>query len=230
MILNFKLWEDIPENMKNEYVKEYYDRLSKKRISLVFKRIFDILVSITLIVILSPLLIIISIWIKSDSAGPVLFKQKRITQYGKSFKIFKFRSMVVNSENIGTLVTISNDSRITKSGNLIRKYRLDELPQLFNILIGDMTFVGVRPEVPKYVEEYTDKMLITLLLPAGVTSEASIRFKDEEKYLKDSTDVDNTYVNEILPEKMKWNIIGIHNFGFLYDIKVLFRTLIEITR
>ena len=169
--------------------------------------------SLILILILSPVLIIISIIIKKEDGGSVFYRQVRITQYGKEFKIFKFRTMVEGADKIGSLVTRDEDVRITRVGRALRKYRLDELPQLFNILIGDMTFVGTRPEVPKYVEKYTDEMMATLLLPAGVTSEASIMFKDEDKFISKEIDADKVYVEEILPKKMEYNLNQLNNFS-----------------
>lgn len=196
--MQFREWDDIPEFMKNEDVKKYYEILRKKRFSLKVKRFFDVTASFVLILFLSPVFLILSVWIKTDSKGPVYFKQERVTQYGRKFSIFKFRTMVINADRTGSLVTVQNDSRITAVGRKIRKYRLDEIPQLFNILAGDMSFVGTRPEVRKYVDEYSDEMKATLLLPAGVTSEASIRYKDEDELLKDAVDVDEVYIHEIL--------------------------------
>ena len=154
-------YEKLPENLKNEKVKEYYDILSKKKISLVIKRIFDIIVALILLILLSPIILILAIMIKIDSKGPVFYRQERITTYGKIFRIFKFRTMVQNADKVGTLVTVGNDSRITRVGKLIRKVRLDELPQLINVLKGEMTFVGTRPEVKKYVDKYTEEMKAT---------------------------------------------------------------------
>ena len=199
-----KRFDELPIEMQNDSVRKYYDILYKKRGSLFFKRMFDIFVSFVMLLILSPVLLIIGIIIKCDSKGPVCYRQVRITQYGKNFRIFKFRTMVVNADKIGTLVTTKNDSRVTKVGFVIRKFRVDELPQLINILLGEMTFVGTRPEVEKYVNAYTDEMKATLLLPAGVTSEASICYKDEDKLLADASDADNVYINDILPQKMKF--------------------------
>ncbi|MGW5891931.1 sugar transferase, partial [Priestia megaterium] len=175
-----KRWVDLPENMKNEDVKKYHEILYKKRPSLLIKRIFDLVASCIILILLSPIFLIIGTVIRIDSRGPVIFRQSRVTQYGKEFSIFKFRTMVNNAEKLGTQVTTSNDNRITRSGKFLRKYRLDELPQLINILLGDMSFVGTRPEVNKYVEQYTEEMMATLLLPAGVTSKASIFYRDEE--------------------------------------------------
>lgn len=230
MLMQIKKWEELPEFMRNDSVREYYDIVSKKKCSLLFKRVFDIVVSIVLIVILSPVLLIVAIWIKSDSAGPVFFRQKRITQYGREFRIFKFRTMVVDADKVGTLVTTQNDSRITRVGEKIRKSRLDEIPQLFNILLGDMSFVGTRPEVRKYVDEYTDEMMATLLLPAGVTSEASIQYKDEDMILKDAINVDETYVNKVLPDKMFYNLKAIRDFSFFGEIGIMIKTVLAVMR
>lgn len=220
-----KKWEDLPNNMKNEDVKKYYDILKSKRNSLVLKRIFDICVAIIILIILIPIFIMISVAIKIDSKGPIIFRQVRVTQYGKQFKIFKFRTMVNNADKIGSQVTTKNDIRITGVGKILRKLRLDETPQLLNIITGDMTFVGTRPEVLKYVEKYTDEMRATLLLPAGVTSKASIQYKDEEKLLENAKDAEHIYINEVLPEKMKYNLKSIEGFSFFNDIKTMYRTI-----
>jgi hypothetical protein len=197
-----------------------------------FKRIFDIIFSILILLILFIPIIIISIAIKLDSNGSVFYRQERVTQYGKKFRIFKFRTMVTNADKIGTLVTVKSDVRITKVGKFLRKYRLDEFPQIFNILIGDMSFVGTRPEVTKYVEKYSDYMYATLLLPAGLTSYSSINYKDEDEiiseHLKDNENIDDIYVNYILPDKMKYNIEYIEKFSFLYDIKIMFKTFLSV--
>lgn len=223
-------WDDLPDFMKNKEVKKYYEILSKKKGQLIFKRLFDISLSLVLIIILSPVILIISIWIKLDSNGPVFYRQERITQYGKVFRIFKFRTMIVDADKIGSLVTTSNDSRITKVGNKIRKCRLDEVPQLFNILTGDMSFVGTRPEVKKYVDQYTDEMYATLLLPAGVTSLASIQFKDEDEIIskyKNRT-IDDVYVNEVLPLKMKYNLEAMTSFYFVKELGVMINTVVKV--
>lgn len=226
--MQFREWDDIPEFMKNEDVKKYYEILRKKRFSLKVKRFFDVTASFVLILLLSPVFLILSVWIKTDSKGPVYFKQERVTQYGRKFSIFKFRTMVVNADRAGSLVTVQNDSRITAVGRKIRKYRLDEIPQLFNILAGDMSFVGTRPEVRKYVEEYSDEMKATLLLPAGVTSEASIRYKDEDEFLKGAGDVDKVYIQKILPEKMRWNLRAIRRFSLPGELSTMVRTVFHV--
>lgn len=223
-------WEDLPENMRNERVRSYYDALYERRFSLLAKRIFDIIVAIITFIILSPAFIIISIAIKLDSRGPVMFRQVRVTQYGRQFRIFKFRTMVNNADRIGAQVTTKNDARVTKIGKVLRKLRLDEFPQLFNIILGDMSFVGTRPEVVKYVDRYADEMFATLLLPAGVTSEASIQYKDEELQLANVENADETYVNEVLPEKMKYNLRGIEEFSFWGEIKTMVRTVVAVVK
>lgn len=220
-----KKWDSLPESMKTDEVKPYYLALKKKTGSLIVKRLFDIIVSLILLILLSPVFLVISIMIKTDSKGPVMFRQVRVTQYGKTFRIFKFRTMVTDAEKLGTQVTVDNDSRITKTGNRLRKCRLDEIPQLLNILKGEMSFVGTRPEVEKYVNCYTPEMMAILLLPAGVTSTASIAYKDEDRLLKDAVSPDDVYVKQILPEKMKYNLEYLKNFGFFYDIRVMIRTV-----
>jgi lipopolysaccharide/colanic/teichoic acid biosynthesis glycosyltransferase len=223
-----KRWDKLPVDMQNDAVRPYYDILRKKPISLMVKRIFDIIMSIVLMVVLSPVFLVVSLLIKLDSKGPVFYRQERVTQYGKIFKIFKFRTMVVNADKIGSLVTINNDSRVTKVGKKLRKYRLDEIPQLWNILTGDMTFVGTRPEVPKYVVHYTDEMKATLLLPAGVTSKASVVYKDEEFILKEAESTDVVYIEKILPEKMRINLIQLKTTSFFLDLFFLFITLVAV--
>lgn len=220
-------WEKLPADMQTEEVRKYYDVLRKKRFSLFWKRIFDIFVSAIMLIILSPLFLILAIAIKTDSKGPVFYRQERVTQYGKPFRIFKFRSMVQNADK-GSQVTVDHDSRVTKVGKFIRKFRLDEICQLIDIFRGTMTFVGTRPEVPKYVNEYTPEMKATLLLPAGVTSLASIYYKDEAELLSGAEDTDKTYVEKILPAKMYYNLKEIKNYGFWRDIKTMFMTVFAV--
>lgn len=218
-------WDKLPEYMRNDKVKPYYELLKKRTGSLIMKRIFDIVMSLLLLMILSPVFLVVSIWIKLDSKGPVFFRQVRVTTYGKQFRIFKFRTMCENAEKKGSLVTVGNDSRITKVGEKIRHCRLDEIPQLLNVLAGDMTFVGTRPEVVKYVNAYSDEMYATLLLPAGITSVASIQYKDEDEILSKAEDPDDAYIHEVLPDKMKYNLTSIENFSFLNEIKTMANTL-----
>ena len=209
-------------------VRGYYDVLARKRISLRLKRIFDVSVSSAMLICFSPVMLIISILIILDSPGGVFYRQERVTAYGKKFRIHKFRTMVANADQIGTAVTVGNDSRITKIGSFLRKYRLDEFPQLIDVLVGDMSFVGTRPETKKYVKAYTPEMRATLLLPAGITSEASIRYKDEAKLLEAGEDVDRVYVEKVLPGKMKYNLEAIKKFSFFYDIATMFRTVFAV--
>lgn len=223
-------WDNLPDNMQNEEVKKYYDIIKGKKGSLILKRLFDVLASLILLIILSPLFIIFSIMIKLDSKGPIMFKQNRVTENGRIFKIFKFRTMVENADKNGSQVTVKNDNRVTKIGKFLRKFRLDEIPQLINILIGDMSFVGTRPEVPKYVELYTDEMKATLLMKAGVTSLASIKFKDEEKLLQMDGNIDKIYIENILPQKMQYNLEYLKRFNFFYDIKLMFMTLFAVVK
>lgn len=223
-------WEDIPDFMKNDSVKEYYDILNKKRLSLFFKRLFDIIVSFLMLILISPVYLILAIAIKIDSKGPVFYRQTRITSYGKEFKIHKFRTMVDNADKKGTLITLSEDDRVTKVGKLIRNIRLDETGQLIDILLGNMSFVGTRPEVPKYVKHYSEEMLATLLLPAGVTSNASIEYKDEDDLLKDAEKPEEIYIDKILPKKMKYNLNDIKDFTFLRDCKIMIKTVVAVIR
>jgi len=225
-----KRYEDLPQDLQNDKVKRYYDILAKKKISLFLKRVLDIVMSLILLVILSPIFLILTIWIKIDSKGPVFYRQERVTTYGKKFKIFKFRTMVQDADKKGSLITLGQDARITKIGSKIRKCRLDEIPQVINILKGDMSFVGTRPEVTKYVEQYTDEMKATLLMPAGVTSKASIEYKNEDEimdtFLNKGETVDDIYKKRILPEKMKYNLEYIEKFSLLEDIKICIKTII----
>ncbi len=225
-----KKWENLPKDMQTEAVRKYYEILKKHRGSLLLKRIFDIIAAGLLLILLLPVLLILAVWIKTDSKGPVFFRQVRVTTYGRTFRIFKFRTMVNNADKMGTQVTTKGDARVTKAGKALRGCRLDELPQLLNILAGDMTFVGTRPEVEKYVRHYTDEMKATLLLPAGVTSLASIEYKDEEKLLESAQDADQVYVEKILPEKMKYNLQAIEHFSFWQDIKTMIATVVAVVK
>lgn len=221
-------WEELPKFMRRKEVREYYDILDKKRFSLKCKRASDVVLATIMLFVLAPIFIILAIAIKLDSPGPVFYKQERVTQYGKKFKIYKFRTMVNNADKIGSQVTVSNDSRITKVGAKIRDYRLDEIGQLINVLKGEMSFVGTRPEVVKYVKGYTPEMLATLLMPAGITSEAAIRYKDEYKLLNVADDIDKVYIEQVLPGKMKWNLESIRRFRFLREILTMFRTVFAV--
>ena len=220
-------WEQLPPQMQTEAVRKYYDILQKKKVGLFFKRVFDLVASVLALIVLSPVFLILAIVIKLDSPGPVFYRQERVTQYGKHFRIHKFRTMVQNADK-GSQVTVHNDSRITRVGKLIRDCRLDEIPQLLDVIRGTVTLCGVRPESPKYVAAYTDEMMATLLLPAGVTNLASIHFKDEAKLLDGVSDPDKVYIEQILPQKMYYNLKGLEEFSFWGDIKILFMTVFAV--
>ena len=220
-------WQQLPPEMQTEEVRHYYEILKKKKVALFFKRVFDIVVSALMLLVLSPIFLLLAIAIKIDSRGPVFYRQVRVTQYNKKFKIFKFRSMVQNADK-GSQVTVSGDSRITRVGKFVRKCRLDEISQLIDVFRGKMTFVGTRPEVPKYTEHYTPKMMATLLLPAGVTSLASIYYKDEAELLDTAEDADRVYVEDVLPAKMYYNLKAIEKFSFWGDIKIMFMTVFAV--
>ena len=214
--------------MRTEAVRPYYDILSNKKGTLAAKRAFDLVMASFLLILLSPVMLVIAIAVKLDSKGEIFFRQERVTQYGKIFKIYKFRTMIKDADKLGSQVTTKNDARVTRTGRFLRKYRLDETAQLINVLLGDMSFVGTRPEVPKYVKMYTDEMYATLLLPAGITSEASIMYKDEERLLAEAESADDVYVTQVLPQKMEFNLKDIKDFGFVRDVYVIMHTLTTI--
>ena len=226
--MKWRTWEELPPEMRTDAVRPYYELLRQKRLALVIKRLLDILASALLLMLLSPLFALLALAIKLDSKGPVFFRQERVTRYGRRFSIFKFRTMRADAEQSGTRVTMDRDSRITRVGRVIRKYHLDELGQLIDILRGMMTFVGTRPEIPQYVARYTPEMWATLLLPAGITSEASIRFEGESALLRDPESVDKVYVEKILPEKMKLNLSSIREFSLYKEFLVLIRTVFSV--
>lgn len=218
-------WEDLPAFMQTPEVRPYWEILDKKRGQLALKRAFDVTAGTALLLLLSPPMAVIAVMIKKDSEGPVFYRQERVTTYGKHFRIHKFRTMVSNADKIGSAVTVGNDSRITKVGAKLRGLRLDELPQVIDVIKGDMSFVGTRPEAVKYVEQYKPEYNATLLLPAGITSEASILYKDEDKLLNDASNVDKVYVETVLPEKMRYNLQSILEFSFYKDIKTMIKTV-----
>lgn len=220
-----KQWDDLPGFMKCPEVRPYWEVLNRKRGQLILKRVFDLVVGIILLIFLAIPMAIIAWMIKREDQGPVFYRQERVTTYGKHFRIHKFRTMVVNADKIGTAVTVGNDSRITRIGEKLRRLRLDELPQVLDVIKGDMSFVGTRPEAVKYVERYAPEFNATLLMPAGITSEASIRYKDEDKLLNAADDVDKVYVEQVLPAKMVWNLESIRRFRFLREILTMFRTV-----
>ena len=223
-----KEWENLPESLRCDEVRPYYDILKKKQTSLIIKRIFDLVVASMLLILFAIPMLVIAVMIKLDSPGPVFYRQERVTQYGRIFRIHKFRTMVADADKIGTAVTVGNDSRITRVGAKIRDYRIDELPQLIDVLVGDMSFVGTRPEVVKYVRKYTKEMRATLLLPAGITSEASIQYKDEANLLDGADDIDRVYVEQVLPGKMKGNLQSVKKFSFAGEMATMFRTVFAV--
>ena len=223
-----KKWDELPGFMRVPEVKPYYEKLVDKKTSLMLKRIFDVVVAVLLLMVMALPMAILAIAIKIDSEGPVFYRQVRVTSYGKTFRIHKFRTMVSNADKIGSAVTVSNDCRVTRMGKLLRKVRLDELPQLVDVLRGDMSFVGTRPEVLKYVERYKPEYYATLLLPAGITSEASILYKDEERLLNSADDVDKVYIEDVLPGKMAFNLKSIKSYSFWGDIKIMLRTVFAV--
>ncbi len=223
-----KPWEDLPEVMRTDAVRPYYDALRRKRGSLLAKRIFDLAAAIVLLVLLSPVFLMLAIAIKLDSPGPVFYRQVRVTQYGREFRIFKFRTMVTGADKLGARVTVDRDRRITRVGSFIRRFRLDEISQLLNVLAGSMTFVGTRPEVPEFVAAYTPEMWATLLLPAGITSEASILYKDEDRLLAQAEDAAEAYIRQVLPEKMRYNLDALMHFSFYFELRTMFRTVLAV--
>lgn len=223
-----KKWEDLPDFMRVPEVRPYWEILYKKRFQLFLKRCFDLIVAFILLVILALPMLVIAIFIKLDSKGTVFYRQERVTTYGKKFRIHKFRTMVFNADKIGTALTVENDIRITKVGLKLRKFRLDELPQVFDVISGNMSFVGTRPESVKYVYQYKPEYYATLLMAAGITSEASIRYKDEDRLLHTADDADKVYLEQVLPEKMKWNLLSIREFNFFEDIVTMIRTVLAV--
>lgn len=226
--MELRKWADLPDKMRTREVRKYYNILMKHSAWFKVKRMLDVVIASIMLAVLALPMLVIALLIKIDSPGPVFFRQERVTQYGKIFRIYKFRTMVNNAGRLGTQVTVQNDVRITRIGKCLRKLRIDEFPQLFNILSGDMTLVGTRPEVKKYVSAYTPEMYATLLLPAGLTSRTSIAYKDEEKLLADAQDADSVYINQVLPVKMQYNLESLKKFGFRSDMKVLWNTFVAV--
>ncbi len=221
-------WNQLPKDMQTEAVRPYYDVLNARRGSLLIKRVFDFSLALVLLVLLSPIFLVCALWIKLDSRGPVFFRQERVTAYGKLFKIHKFRTMVTGADKQGSQITVNNDSRVTRSGAFLRKYKLDEIPQLLDILTGNMSFVGTRPEVLKYVQKYTPVMRATLLLPAGITSKASIEYKDESSLIEKAAEVDQVYLTQVLPQKMKFNLVSIKHFSLWEELNTMIQTVVAV--
>lgn len=192
-----------------------------------FKRVFDILASGIGIIVLSPILIVIAIAIKCDSNGEILFKQKRVGMNEKTFNIFKFRTMVTDAEKLGKQITVGNDCRITKIGSFLRKYKLDELPQLFNVLLGDMSLVGPRPEVPRYVELYTDEQREVFKVRPGITDLASLKYSDENDILANIENPEEHYINVIMQDKLELNLEYIKKSNVFFDIYIIIKTILK---
>lgn len=211
----------LPPKMQNPSVMEYHNILSNKRVSLTLKRIIDVTICVILAIIASPFLLIFSILIKLTSKGKVIYLQKRIGRDMKPFYIYKFRTMVQDADKKGLALTTGNDSRITPFGKFLRKINMDEMPQLFNVIKGDMSIIGTRPEVSEYVDCYTDEMLATLLLAPGMLSLASIKYKNENDLLTNASDPQKEYIDVILPDKMKFNLEYMRTLSVKQDMKLI---------
>ena len=215
----------LPESMKNDFTNGYWDMLAERKASLIGKRIFDIVVSALALLILSPLFLLLALAVKLDSPGPVFYRQVRVGQFNKDFRIFKFRTMVQDADKIGPPLTMGRDPRITRVGAFIRKLRLDEFSQFLNVLNGTMSFVGPRPEVRRYVDAYTPEYMATLLIRPGITAPSSIAFKDEDKLLNAGGDPEKIYVEKILQPKMALNLEYMKHISVAGDIKIMFQTI-----
>ncbi|CEN76524.1 sugar transferase [[Clostridium] sordellii] len=216
--------------LSNKELLNIKEELNKRKLRLAIKRTFDIVASFIGLILLSPILIIIAVFIKLDSKGPVFFKQKRVGKNKQIFEIYKFRTMVIDAEKLGKQITVGNDNRITKIGKFIRKCKLDELPQLINVLKGEMSLVGPRPEVPKYVELYDVYQEQVLLVQPGITDYASIEFRNENELLGKSKNPEATYIDEIMPTKIELNLLYIKNISLLEDFKLIFNTILAILK
>lgn len=201
-----------------------------KESTLILKRFFDICMSIFGLIILSPIFLIIAVLIKINSKGAVFFRQTRVGLNGKEFKIYKFRTMVTDAEKKGMQITVGNDSRVTSIGKIIRKCKMDEIPQLINVLIGDMSFVGPRPEVPKYVEMYNEADKEILMIRPGITDIASIEYRNENEILGKSENPEKTYIEEVMPAKIKFNKEYLSNISIKYDIYLIIKTVVAILK
>jgi len=221
-------WEDLPPTLQTEEVRPYYEALSRRGLQLRLKRLLDVVGATVLFVLLGWLFVILALLIKLDSPGPVFFRQRRVTQFGREFRIVKFRTMTYRPAALGDQITRGDDPRITRVGAVLRRYRLDEISQLIDILRGTMSFVGTRPEVPDYVRQYTPQMRATLLLPAGVTSTASIEFKDEAQILAAAPPGQDAYVTQVLPAKMRLNLRDVRDFSIGRDLRIAFRTILAV--
>ena len=207
-----KKWEQLPPKFQNDSVKHYYDILKKRTASLIIKRIFDIILGLILTVIALPFMLIIAVWIKCDSKGKVFFLQRRVTTYGRVFHIFKFRTMVSNAEKLGTQVTVQNDSRVTKAGKFLRKCRLDELPQLFNVLKGDMSFIGPRPLLVKYLPLYSPEQMRRHEVRPGISGWAQVNGRNTITFTK----------------QFEYDVYYVDHLSFWLDVKIFFMTILKV--
>ena len=230
MVCRSVRYEDLPTSMKKKKVKEYFDLLQKRRFALGSKRVFDIVVSLLILAVCSPFFLILAAAIKIDSRGPVFYRQVRVGRYDEDFRIFKFRTMVANADKIGLSLTTGNDPRITRVGRLIRKCRLDEFSQLLNVLCGDMSLVGPRPEVRKYVEAYKPEYMAKLLVRPGITATSSIAFRNEDELLGQGGDPEKIYIEKILPGKMALNLEYLRRISVFGDIKIMVQTVFAVLK
>ena len=214
----------LPEEMYTPEVRPWLECLGRQRGRLVRKRLFDIGASLMILLIASPFLLLLALAIKLDSPGPVFYRQVRVGRYGKDFRIFKFRTMVQDADKKGLSLTTGHDPRITRVGRFIRKIRLDEFSQLLNVLKGEMSLVGPRPEVRRYVEAYAPEYWATLLVRPGITAPSSIAFRNEDEILGAGGDPEEIYIQQILPEKCRLNLEYLKNISVCRDIAVMFQT------
>lgn len=194
------------------------------------KRAFDFILSFVGLVLLTPLFLIVALLIKLDSKGPVFYMQSRVGRFNNDFKLFKFRTMTLNADRLGLLTLSSRDERITKLGYYLRKYKVDELPQLINVLKGDMSLVGPRPEVRKYVDLYSKNQMKVLDFRPGITDVSSIRYSNENEVLENQSEPEKYYIEVIMPEKIKYNLEYLKKQNILSDIQTIFRTLAKIVQ
>lgn len=227
------IFEEFSKVNRTPYKYEIIDfdsLMKKKKFSLFFIRCFDIFASLLGIIFLSPLFLIVAIVVASTSKGGVFFRQVRVGKNAKEFKIIKFRTMVVNSPKKGALLTVGADCRVTKVGKFLRKAKIDELPQLFNVLVGQMSFVGYRPQVPYFVEMYTDYERNVFRVKPGITDLASIMYRNESEVLAEADDYETTYINEIMPQKLALNMEGMKRMSLWFDLCIIFKTLLAVLK
>lgn len=221
-----KQFEKLPPDLQKSEIRPYFDYLQTRKGSLIAKRVLDIFVALLVLTVLSPIMLISAILVKLTTKGPLFYLQERVGLYGKPFHIYKFRTMVVDADKIGAQITVGErDPRITKVGHILRTTRIDEFPQMLNVLKGDMTIIGTRPEVPRYVKEYSDEMKATLLMQPGASGGASIAYRYENEMLKDKEDPEQYYIDAILPDKMQINLDYLKKFSIWQDLWLMCRTV-----